>query len=80
MVPHGEFLEIYCRCDITVCEERDPKGLYKRARKGEIAEFTGISSPYDEPTAPELTIDTDRCSIEEGVIRVIALLSERGIV
>ena len=80
LIPHGEFLEIYCRCPLEVCEDRDVKGFYKRARAGEIKEFTGISSPYEEPTAPELVVDTARTPIEECVASVIALLAERGFV
>ncbi len=80
LIPHGEFLEIYCRCPIEVCEDRDVKGLYKRARKGEIKEFTGISSPYEEPTDPETVVDTASTPIDECVESVIALLVERGFV
>ena len=62
----NDFHEIYCKCSLDVCEERDVKGLYKRARAGEIPDFTGISSPYEEPVKPELEIDTeshfDECS------------------
>lgn len=80
LVPRGEFLEIYCRCPLEVCEQRDVKGLYKRARAGEIREFTGISSPYEEPDGAELVVDTATQSIEESVASVIELLYERGIV
>lgn len=79
LVPHGDFLEIFCQCALDVCEERDVKGLYKRARAGEIKEFTGISSPYEEPFDPELVVQTDRLSIEESVGKVMQLLTERGI-
>jgi adenylylsulfate kinase len=80
LVPHGEFIEIYCRCPIEVCETRDVKGLYKKARAGEVKHFTGISSPYEEPQKAELVIDTGSLSLQESVAKVIALLSERGIV
>lgn len=80
MVSHGEFLEVYCRCPVEVCEDRDVKGLYKRARTGEIKDFTGISSPYEEPEDPELVVDTGHSPLEECVTQVIALLQERGIV
>lgn len=80
LVPHGEFLEIYCRCPLEVCEERDVKGLYKRARAGEIKDFTGISSPYEEPEDPELVVDTGSQSLEESVAKVIEMLQERGVV
>jgi adenylylsulfate kinase len=55
---HGDFLEIYCRCPAEICEERDPKGHYKRAREGELKGFTGVSGPYEEPLDPELVLDT----------------------
>ncbi|GAB6042213.1 adenylyl-sulfate kinase [Endothiovibrio diazotrophicus] len=79
LMPHGEFLEVYCRCDIDTCAERDPKGLYARAKKGEIKEFTGISSPYEEPLRPELVVDTAELTIEQSVERVLVLLRERGV-
>ena len=80
LVPHGDFLEIYCHCPLEVREQRDVKGLYKRARVGEIKDFTGISSPYEEPENTELVVDTARLSIEESVYAVLALLRERGII
>jgi adenylylsulfate kinase len=80
LVPHGEFLEIYCRCSLETCEERDIKGLYKRARAGEIKNFTGISSPYEEPEDPELVVDTGILSLEDSVARVVELLRGRGII
>jgi len=76
----GEFLEIYCRCPIDVCEARDVKGLYRRARLGELPEFTGVSSPYDPPEQPELLLDTDRLGIAEAVAEVVTLLRERAII
>jgi adenylylsulfate kinase len=80
LVPHGNFLEIYCRCPLEVCEQRDVKGLYKRARAGEIKDFTGISSPYEEPENPELVVDTGHLSLEESVETVLALLRERSVI
>jgi adenylylsulfate kinase len=80
LVPHGDFLEIYCRCPLEICEERDVKGLYKRARAGEIKNFTGISSPYEEPEYPELVVDTGALSLEDSVAKVVELLRERGII
>ena len=80
LVPHGEFFEIYCHCPLEVCEERDVKGLYKRARAGEIKNFTGISSPYEEPEDPELVVDTSSLSLDESVAKVIGLLQERGVI
>jgi adenylylsulfate kinase len=80
LVPHGDFLEIYCRCPLEVCERRDVKGLYKRARAGEIKDFTGISSPYEQPEDPELVVDTGNRPLEDCVAQVIQLLMERGII
>lgn len=80
LVPHGEFLEVYCRCPIEVCEQRDTKGFYARARRGEIPDFTGISSPYEEPKNPELAVDTDRLTVATSVQHVIRLLRERAII
>lgn len=80
LVPHGDFLEIYCRCPIEVCDERDVKGLYKRARAGEIKDFTGISSPYEEPDDPELVVDTGESSLEACVTKVLELLKGRGVI
>lgn len=65
MVGKGEFIEVFVKCPLEVCERRDVKGLYARARRGEIKEFTGIDDPYEEPEDPEITLDTDRMSIEE---------------
>jgi len=80
LVPHGDFLEIYCRCPLEVCEQRDVKGHYKRARAGEIKDFTGISSPYEEPERAELVVDTNCLSVEECVKAVLDLLGERGVI
>ena len=75
-----DFIEVFCRCPLEVCEDRDVKGLYKRARAGEIAEFTGISSPYEEPENPEVVVDTDRLSLDECVDQVIERLIEREVI
>ncbi|QPK63659.1 adenylyl-sulfate kinase [Methylomonas sp. LL1] len=80
LVPHGDFIEVYCSCDLSICEQRDVKGLYKKARRGEIKHFTGISSPYEVPENPELSIDTGSHSLDECVDQVLALLVERGII
>lgn len=80
MVHHGEFLEIFCDTPIEVCEERDVKGLYERARKGEIKNFTGISSPYEPPTNPELSIDTGATPLDACVDQVIDLLKSRTVI
>ena len=79
LVPHGEFLEIYCHCSLEVCEQRDVKGLYKKARAGEVQDFTGISSPYEEPLKPELVVDTGSDTIEACTEQVIDLLRRRGV-
>jgi len=79
LVMHGDFLEIYCRCPVAVCEARDVKGLYKRARAGEVREFTGISSPYEEPLAPELVVDTSVLDLDQSVAAVLSLLRERTV-
>ena len=80
LMPHGDFLEIYVDCSIEVCESRDVKGLYKRARAGEVKEFTGISAPYELPEKPELVVNTDQQTLEESVESVIQLLIERDII
>jgi len=80
LAKEGEFIEIFCRCSVEACEKRDEKGLYKKARAGEIAEFTGISAPYEEPENPEIILETDKESVEESVQKVIAFLVERGII
>lgn len=79
LMPHGDFIEIHCFCPLEVCEQRDVKGLYKKARNGEIKDFTGISSPYEAPDKPELKIDTHALSLEESVEQIITLLRARHI-
>lgn len=74
IIGEEEFLEIYCRCPVEVCELRDPKEMYKKAKTGEIKEYTGISSPYEEPEDPDLTIDTHLLSVEESVERALNLI------
>jgi adenylylsulfate kinase len=80
LVGHERFYEVFLDCSLDLCEERDPKGLYKKARSGEINEFTGIDSPYEEPESPELVLDTGALSVEECVGAIIELLVEAGIV
>jgi len=75
-----DFLEIYCKCPLEVCEKRDVKGLYQRARKGEIPDFTGISSPYQEPENADLIINTSELDIATCVNRVMELLENRGLI
>ena len=76
-MPPGEFFEIHIDASLEVCEARDPKGLYARARKGEIANFTGISSPYEPPVSPELRLDTGALDPDAAADLVIALLDRR---
>ena len=80
IMPHGDFLEVYCAASLEACEERDVKGLYKKARDGVIPEFTGISSPYEEPINPELNVDTGSASLEDCVEQVMKMLKERGVI
>ena len=68
------FVEVYIKCDLRVAESRDPKGLYAKARAGEIPDFTGISAPYEEPETPELTIDTSQNSIKDSAKQIIDYL------
>ena len=75
-----DFIEVYCRCPVEVCEERDVKGLYKKARAGEIKDFTGISAPYEAPENPDMIIDTDEVSLEESVDKVMNLLLDRKVI
>lgn len=74
------FIEVHVDADVAVCESRDPKGLYKKARAGEIGDFTGISAPYEAPERPELRIDTSAMPLEECVAAVVGYLESRGIV
>ncbi|MDQ6662620.1 MAG: adenylyl-sulfate kinase [Chloroflexota bacterium] len=74
----GNFVEIYVKCPIEVCRQRDVKGLYKLADEGKLKGFTGVSDPYEEPMNPELVIETDRETVEESVARIFAKLEELG--
>lgn len=74
----GEFVEIYVKATVETCEKRDPKGLYKKARAGEIKEFTGISAPYEEPAKPELVLDSDTKGIDELAREVVTYLKNGG--
>ncbi|MGH0595236.1 adenylyl-sulfate kinase [Bacillus pretiosus] len=73
-----EFIEVFVKCPIEECEKRDPKGLYKKARKGDIKEFTGVDSPYEEPEQAELIVETHKYSIEECAEQIVKYLQERG--
>jgi adenylylsulfate kinase len=74
----GDFVEIYVRASLDVCEERDPKGLYRKARAGEIPDMTGIGAPYEVPETPELVVDTQGVTVEAGVATVLAFLLDNG--
>ena len=73
------FIEIYVSTPLSVAEARDPKGLYKKARAGEIPQFTGISAPYEEPENPELRIESDKVSVEEAVRQIVGYLQGKGL-
>lgn len=79
LVSENDFIEIFCDSPLAICEERDVKGLYKRARTGEIKNYTGISSPYEAPEHPDLTLDTAGDSVETNVGKVLNFLEERHI-
>ncbi|KAI9804274.1 MAG: Adenylyl-sulfate kinase [Piccolia ochrophora] len=72
------FVEVYVDIPIEVAEQRDPKGLYKKARAGEIKEFTGVSAPYEAPENPEVTVRTDRVSVEQAVVQIVEYLTSKG--
>ncbi len=78
IMAEGDFIEVYVEAPLEVCEERDPKGLYRKARAGEIAEFTGISAPYEEPASPEVAVHTTDLSVEECVEQIVGYLESNG--
>ena len=78
MVPAGRFIEVYVNAPIEVCEKRDVKGLYKKARSGELKNFTGVDSPYEAPEAPEIRIDTTSLSAEQAAEQIFAWLEGGG--
>jgi len=80
LMDQGDFIEIFCDCSLDVCESRDVKGMYAKARRGEIKEFTGISSPYERPENPELSFDTGNVPLEECVEGIVSYLTKRNIV
>ena len=80
LISSDDFIEIYCKASLEVCENRDVKGLYKRARSGEIKNYTGIDSPYEEPENPELIIDTDNQSLEDSVSTILNFLELNEII
>lgn len=80
LVEEGEFVEIHISTPLSVCEQRDPKGLYKKARQGEIKNFTGLDSSYEAPESPEITLNTAECEIEACADTVIAYLKQHHII
>jgi len=78
LVSEGDFIEIYCRCPLEVCEQRDVKGLYQKARQGLIKDFTGVSAPYEAPETPELVVDTASLSLEDSVKQIMTFLQVQG--
>lgn len=78
LVPQADFIEVYCQCSVDVCESRDVKGLYRRAKAGEIENFTGISAPYEEPENPEIIIDTGETSLDDSVTQILGFLRQEG--
>ena len=80
LIPDGDFIEIYCKASLETCETRDLKGFYKRARAGEIKNYTGIDSPYEVPDNPELVIDTDKETLDESVSRIVSFLQTKEII
>ena len=80
LLPNGDFIEIYCKASLEVCESRDVKGLYKLARAGKIKKYTGIDSPYEAPDNPELVIDTEGESLEESTAKVVDFLKSKEII
>jgi len=80
LVGDGNFIEVYCDCSLDVCEGRDVKGIYKKAREGKVQGFTGVSAPYEPPEAPEITLDTATASVEECVEAIVGMLKAQGII
>jgi bifunctional enzyme CysN/CysC len=78
LLGEGEFIEIFVDTPLGVAEQRDPKGLYKKARRGELKNFTGIDSPYEAPEQPELRIDTTSLTPDDAADTVVAFLQSRG--
>ncbi len=80
LLSKGEFIEVYVEAPLNICEERDPKGLYKKARAGIIPEFTGISAPYEEPLNPEIVINTDKLCVKDSADKIIDYLKNHKII
>jgi len=80
LISNDDFIEIYCKASLEVCEARDVKGLYKLARKGEIKNYTGIDSSYEEPKNPELTINTDLQTLDNSVSKILSFLEQNSLI
>ena len=80
LISNSDFIEIYCKASLKTCEARDVKGLYKRARAGEIKNYTGIDSPYEAPENPELIIDTEKETLDESVSKIYSFLERKAII
>lgn len=80
LIGDADFIEIYAQCPLAVCESRDVKGMYQKARAGQIKEFTGISAPYEEPEQPDLVVNTGEETLDESVSKVIAVLRRRAVI
>ena len=80
LLEKDQFIEVFVKCSISECEKRDPKGLYKKARTGEIKQFTGLSAPYEEPEQPEIILETDKYNVKECVDHILNYLAENGYV
>jgi bifunctional enzyme CysN/CysC len=80
LLPPGRFLEVFVRASVDTCRQRDPKGLYSRAGAGDVRQLTGVSAPYQEPTAPELILDTERLGVAEACDRILEALVSGGVI
>lgn len=80
LMPSSRFIEVYVQCPVEVCEQRDPKGLYKKARAGEIHEFTGVSAPYEEPEHAEVVINTSATNVDDAVQQLMKYLRDQKII
>ncbi|MBT3881493.1 MAG: sulfate adenylyltransferase subunit CysN [Candidatus Scalindua sp.] len=80
LIPEGRFIEVFVRCSLQTCVQRDPRGLYKKAMDGEIPQFTGINSPYEEPLNPDIILDAEHKSIEDNLKALLEMLKQKGII
>ncbi|HJO48889.1 MAG TPA: adenylyl-sulfate kinase, partial [Candidatus Scalindua sp.] len=80
LIPEGRFFEVFVRCSLQTCIQRDPRGLYKKAIDGKIPQFTGINAPYEEPLNPDIVLDTEHISIEDNLKAMLGLLKSKGII